>query len=85
MINSDQCYMTVVPRVVVDQRGSVGHACYLVAVVPPRHHSGVFVGVLPQPVVSLPEVVQDVTGAGGRRHGCVGSCSFRHFCIFMYV
>lgn len=62
--SSHQCYMTVVPRVIVDQRGSVRHACYLVAVVPPRHHSGMLVCVLPQPIVGLPEVIQDVTGAG---------------------
>lgn len=55
--------MTIIPRVVVDQSGSVGHACYLVAVVPPGHDSGVLVCVLPQPIVRLSEVVQDVTGA----------------------
>lgn len=69
---SHQCYVTVVPRVVVDQRGSVRHACYLVAIVPPGHHSGVLVCVLPQPIVSLPEVIQDVTRAGGESYRTVG-------------
>lgn len=55
--------MTVVPRVVVHQCGPVSHARYLVAVVPPGHDACVFVSVLPQPVVGLPEVVQDVPGS----------------------
>lgn len=53
--------MAVVPRVVIHERGPVGHAGYLVAVVPPRHDAGVLVCVLSQPVVRLPEVIQDVT------------------------
>lgn len=65
--------VAVVPRVVVHQRGSVGHAGDLVSVVPPRHHSGVLIRVLPQPVVSLPEVIQDVSGAGrGKNRGVCG-------------
>lgn len=65
--------MTVVPCVVVNQRGPVGHACYLVAVVPPRHHSGVLVRVLPQPIVGLPEIVQDVARAVGDSCRCVNT------------
>ena len=38
-------------------------APYLVSVVPPRHDGGVLVSVLPEPVVRLPEVVQDVAAA----------------------
>lgn len=72
-ISSHQRYVTVVPRVVVDQRGPVGHACYLVAVVPPRHHSGMLVCVLPQPIVGLPEIVQDVTRAVGDSYRCVNA------------
>lgn len=52
--------VAVVPGVVVHQRGPVGHPRDLVAVVPPGHDAGVLVRVLPQPVVGLPEVVQDV-------------------------
>ena len=52
--------MTVVPCVIIYERGPVGHAGDLVTVVPPRHDPHVLVCVLPQPVVSLPEVVQDV-------------------------
>lgn len=59
--------VAVVPGVVVHQRGPVGHAGDLVAVVPPRHDAGVLVGVLPQPVVGLPEVIQDVPRPGGRK------------------
>ena len=55
-----QCYVTVVPRVIIHQSGPVGHAGDLVAVVPPRHDTRVLVCVLPQPVVGLPEVIQDV-------------------------
>lgn len=71
---SHQCYVTVVPRVVIDQRGPVGHAGYLVPVVPPRHDAGVLVCILPQPVVGLPEVIQDVARPNGgngvdRYHG----------------
>lgn len=53
--------MTVVPRVVVDERRPVGHPRNLIPVVPPRHDARMLVRVLPQPVVGLPEVVQDVT------------------------
>lgn len=52
--------VAVVPGVVVHQRGPVGHPCDLVAIVPPGHDADVLVCVLPQPVVGLPEVVQDV-------------------------
>ncbi len=52
--------MTVVPCVIIHQCGPVSHAGYLVAVIPPRHDASVFVCVLSQPVVSLPEVIQDV-------------------------
>lgn len=57
---SHQCYVAVVPCVVVHQSGSVGHAGDLVTVVPPGHDAGVLVRVLPQPVISFPEVIQDV-------------------------
>ena len=56
--------MAVVPGVVVHQGGSVGHPGYLVAVVPPRHHTSIVGCVLTQPVVGLTEVVEDVPGAG---------------------
>ena len=53
--------MTVVPSVIIHQCGPVGHAGYLVAVVPPRHDACMLVCILSQPVVGLPEVIQDVT------------------------
>lgn len=56
-----QRYVTVVPSVIIHQCGPVGHAGYLVAVVPPRHDARMLVCVLSQPVVGLPEVIQDVT------------------------
>lgn len=58
--------MAVVPGVVVHQRGPVGHAGDLVAIVPPRHDASVLVGVLPQPIVGLPEVIQDVPRPGSQ-------------------
>ena len=70
MRRAHQRYVAVVPGVVIDQSGAVRHACYLVAVVPPRHHPHMLVCVLPQPIVRLPEVVQDVTcPTGGGRGG----------------
>lgn len=53
--------MTVVPSVIVDQRGAIGHSRNLVTVIPPRHDPGLLVCVLSQPVVGLAEVVQDVS------------------------
>lgn len=52
--------MRIVPGVVVHERCSVGHSGNLVAVVPPGHDPRVLVRVLPQPIVSLAEVVQNV-------------------------
>ena len=60
-----QGYVGVVPGVVVDERRPVGHACYLVPVIPPGHDARVLVCVLTQPVVSLPEVVKDVPSTVG--------------------
>ena len=51
--------MAVVPSVVIDERGFVAHARYLVAVVPPGHDAGLVVRVLTQPVVRLAEIIQD--------------------------
>lgn len=62
-----QSYMTVVPCVVINQCGSVGHAGYLVSVVPPRHHACVLVCVLSQPIISLSEVVKDITSPNGKK------------------
>jgi len=53
--------MAVVPRIVIDQCGSVGHARNLVSVIPPAHDSRIAVGVLRQPVVSFSEVVKDLS------------------------
>ena len=61
--------MRVVPRVVVDERGPVGHASNLVAVVPPRHDSRVLGRVLPEPVVCLAEIVQNVATAASTNMG----------------
>lgn len=53
----------LVPSVVVDDCGSVGHAGDLIAVVPPAEHFGVLFGVLTEPVVGLPVIVDDVAAA----------------------
>lgn len=50
----------VVPGVVVNESGAVGHAANLVAIVPPRHDLGVFRSVLTQPLVGLTVVIDDV-------------------------
>jgi len=55
-----ESYVRIVPGVVVHERRSVGHSGDLVAVVPPGHHPRVLIRVLPQPVVGLTEVVQNV-------------------------
>ena len=49
----------VVPRVVVDEDGAVGHGRDLVAVVPPGHDARVLGRVHAQPVVGLAEVVEN--------------------------
>lgn len=59
--SSHQCYVTVVPCIVVHQCGSIGHARYLIAIIPPRHDSCMLVCVLPQPVVCLTEIIQNVS------------------------
>ena len=42
-----QCYVTVVPSIVVHQRGSIAHPRYLVPIVPPGHDACFVVRVLP--------------------------------------
>lgn len=53
----------LVPGVVVDDCGSVGHARHLIAVVPPAEHFCVLFCVLAEPVVGLAVVVDDVSAA----------------------
>ncbi|KAF2983836.1 hypothetical protein EK904_005194 [Melospiza melodia maxima] len=65
MLVKENCHpyqgdVAVVPSVVIHQGCPVGHSCYLVAIVPPRHHPGVLVRVLPEPVIGFSEVIQDV-------------------------
>jgi len=55
--SSDMC---VVPGVVVNEDGSVSHACNLVPVVPPGEDSRVGFGVVPEPGVSFPIVVHNM-------------------------
>ena len=57
---SDRGDVRVVPRVVVHQRGPIGHAADLVPVVPPGHDFGIWRRILPQPVIRLAVVVDDV-------------------------
>lgn len=57
---ADECYVRVVPSVVVDKSGAVGHPCNLVAIIPPWHDSCIAGRVLCQPVVRLPEVIQNL-------------------------
>jgi hypothetical protein len=56
-----QSDVAVVPSVVIHQGGAVGHACDLVTIVPPAHHTSLAVRVLGQPVVSFSEIVKDLS------------------------
>ncbi|KAH3688913.1 hypothetical protein WICPIJ_000086 [Wickerhamomyces pijperi] len=64
--------MCVVPRVVVNERGSVSHTTDLVTVIPPSHDLGIFSSVHTQPVVSFSvivnEVLRTVWVTGGKNH-----------------
>mmetsp|Transcript_26441 Transcript_26441/g.57432 ORF Transcript_26441/g.57432 Transcript_26441/m.57432 type:complete len:638 (+) Transcript_26441:429-2342(+) len=60
---AQQCEVLVVPGVAVRNGGAVGHARDLVPVVPPGHHAGILGGVVAQPPVGLPEVVDDHRGS----------------------
>lgn len=40
VLSSYQGYMTVIPRVIVHKRRSIGHASDLISIIPPRHHPG---------------------------------------------
>lgn len=63
---ADSGNVGVVPGVVVDQGGTVSHTTNLVAVIPPRHDLGGWLGVLAQPVVSLTVVINDVLRTVGK-------------------
>lgn len=52
--------MSVVPGVVVDKSGTVGHTTNLVTVVPPGHDLGGRLRVLAEPLIGLAVVVDDV-------------------------
>lgn len=59
----DPADVRVVPRVIVDEDGPVGHRGDLVAVIPPGHHLRVLRRVHLQPVVRLAEIVEDDAAA----------------------
>ena len=50
--------MGIVPCVIVNKGSSVSHACNLITIIPPRHYSCIFFGILPQPIVSFAKIVQ---------------------------
>jgi len=52
--------LTIIPGVVIHKGRSVRHASDLVSVIPPTHHDRILPRVLPQPVIRLPEVVNDL-------------------------
>ena len=58
--------MRVIPRIVIHQCSTVGHSGDLVSVIPPRHDARIVLGVLPQPVVSFTEVVNNLPGSKHR-------------------
>lgn len=78
----------VVPGVVVDKGRTVSHTTNLVAVIPPGHDLGILGSVLPEPVVRLTVVVNDVLATigqpgrkdnGGRRVGIgCNPCAVEH-------
>lgn len=62
---------TVVPRIVIHKRRSIRHTSDLVSVIPPTHDDGILLCVLPQPVISLSEVIDNVlttVGTSGSQH-----------------
>lgn len=76
-MRAHQSDVTVVPCIIIHECGPVGHPCYLVAIVPPRHDTRMLVCILPQPVVRLPEVVKDVARPN-RRMRLTGNSFDRH-------
>mmetsp|Transcript_67575 Transcript_67575/g.213950 ORF Transcript_67575/g.213950 Transcript_67575/m.213950 type:complete len:266 (-) Transcript_67575:61-858(-) len=48
-----------IPRVVINDHRAVAHRADLIPIVPPRHDLSVLGGVVPQPRVSFPEVIED--------------------------
>ncbi len=52
--------LTVIPSVVIDQSGSIGHTSNLVSIIPPTHHDRILRCILPEPIVGLSEIVYDV-------------------------
>ena len=52
--------MGIVPGVVINKGRAVSHTTNLVAVIPPGHDLGVLGSVLPEPVVRLTIVIDDV-------------------------
>lgn len=66
---ADSRDVCVVPGVVVDKRGTVGHATNLVAIIPPRHDLGIILGVLAQPLIRLTIIVNDVLATIGHPTG----------------
>ena len=55
--------MGIIPSIVIHQSRPVAHTSYLVSVIPPGHDTGIFMSVLPEPVVSLTEIVNDLSGS----------------------
>ena len=61
--------MRIIPSVVVHKSCSVRHSGNLVAIVPPGHDPCIFIGVLPEPVVGLTEVVKNIASPSSKsRH-----------------
>lgn len=65
---TNQSNVGVIPRVVVYQCSPIAHAGYLISVIPPGHDTRVFLSVLPQPVVGLAEVVDNLAGSTTQMH-----------------
>ena len=68
--------MRIVPSIVVHERRPVGHACYLIPVIPPRHDASIFVCVLPEPVVGLTEIIKDVSPAKNKEKNLISKLNF---------
>ena len=72
--------MSIVPGVVVYQYSPIRHGCDLIAIIPPRHHLGIFWSVLSQPIVGLTKVVKDDPGTivlAGSKYNGRGGVGFR--------
>src|ERR1700733_15355173 len=52
--------LTVVPGVIIHQGWTIREASNLISIIPPTHNHGILRRVLPQPVISFAEIIDDI-------------------------